>query len=81
MLRPSPNHGTLRLPNDDNDDPVMAWAQALIQDQISTSPSPRAVDAQRGRRTNIITYIINKITFKGNYKPNLLAFLLQNHKS
>ena len=32
--------------------------QALIQDQISTSPSCRAVDAPRGRSTDIITYII-----------------------
>ena len=29
--------------------------QALIQDQISTSPSPRAVDATRGLRTDFIT--------------------------
>ena len=40
---------------------------ALIQDQISTSPCPRAVDAPRGRRNDIITYIINNITIKGNY--------------
>ena len=31
----------------------------------------------RGRRTDIITYVINDFTIKGNYKPNLLAFLLQ----
>ena len=29
--------------------------QALIQDQISTSPSPRAVDATRGLRADLIT--------------------------
>ena len=52
--------------------------QALIQDQISTSPSPRTVDAPRGRRTDNITYIINNITIKGNYMPNVLAFLLQS---
>ena len=51
--------------------------QALIQEQISTSPSPGAVDGPHVRRTDIITYIINNITIKGNYKPNFLAFLLQ----
>ena len=50
--------------------------QALIQDQISTSPSPRAVDAPRGRRTDIITYIINNITIKGNYEPTLLLQII-----
>ena len=47
--------------------------QALIQDQISISPIPRTVDAQRGRHTDIITYIINNIAIKGNYNPNLLV--------
>ena len=39
--------------------------------------SPRAMDAPCGRCTDIITYVINNITIKGNHKPNLLAFLLQ----
>ena len=54
----------------------MSLCQALIQDQISTSPSPRAVDALRGRRTDIITYIINHITIKGNYEPTLLLQII-----
>ena len=36
---------------------------------------------QYGRHTDINTYIINNITIKGNYQPNLLAFLFTNHKS
>ena len=32
--------------------------QALIQDQIFTSPSSRTVDTQRRRRTDIITCIL-----------------------
>ena len=55
---------------------MMMYAQALIQDQISTSPSPRAVDAPHGRRTDIITYIINNITIKGNYEPTLLLQII-----
>ena len=58
----------------------MLWGggrQALIQDQNSTSPIPRTVDAQRGRRTDIVTYIVNNITINGKYKPNSTAFLLQ----
>ena len=51
--------------------------QALTQDQISTSPRPRTVDAQHGHRTNIITYIVNIITINSKYKPNLTAFLLK----
>ena len=38
--------------------------QALIQDQISTSPSPRAVDASRGLRLS----------------ATFLSFLIPNHK-
>ena len=45
--------------------------QALIQDHISTSPSSRTVNPPHGRRTDIITYIIDNITIKGNYEPNL----------
>ena len=41
---------------------VQRYNQAGIPDQISTSPSPRAVDAPHGRRTDINTYIINNIT-------------------
>ena len=37
---------------------------------------PRAVDAPRGRRTDIITYIINNITIKGNYEPTLLLQII-----
>ena len=47
------------------------------RDQISTSPSSRAVDAPRGRRTDNITYIIINITIKDNYEANWLSFLLQ----
>ena len=50
--------------------------QALIQVQISTSPSPRAVDAPRGRHPDIITYIINNITIKGNYEPTLVLQII-----
>ena len=55
---------------------IYMLTQALIQDQISTSPSPRAVDAPCGRRTDIITYIINNITIKGNYEPTLLLQII-----
>ena len=55
------------------------YHQALIQDQISTSPSPRAVDAPRGRRTDIITYIIINITIKSNYEPTLLLQIINVH--
>ena len=47
--------------------------QALIQDQISTSPSPRAVDPQRSRCTDIITYIIYNL--KGNYTVFEIALI------
>ena len=30
----------------------------------------------RGRRTDIITYIINNITIKGNYEPTLLLQII-----
>ena len=50
--------------------------QAPIQDQISTSPSPRTVNPPRGCRIDIITYIINNITIKGNYEPNLLLEII-----
>ena len=36
----------------------MSATQALIQDQISTSPIPRTVDAQRGRHTDIYILLI-----------------------
>ena len=37
---------------------------------------PGAVDTPRGRRTDIITYIINNITIKGNYEPTLLLQII-----
>ena len=54
----------------------MTSRQALIQDQNSTSPSPRTVNPPRGRRTNSITYIINNITIMGNYEPNVLLQII-----
>ena len=42
MLRPSPNHGTQRLPNDDDDDDVLcAWRECitLIDQRIIKLPT------------------------------------------
>ena len=35
MLRPSPNHGTQRLPNDDDDDIYMYVGVCTVQDNNS----------------------------------------------
>ena len=35
MLRPSPNHGTQRLPNDDDDEPIR-WLKQPISGQPIT---------------------------------------------
>ena len=55
---------------------VLLSTQALIQDQISTSPSPQS----RGRTvwsSHRYYYLyFNNYDIKCNYKPNFLAFLL-----
>ena len=45
---------------------ALSKSQALVQDQISTSPSLRAMVVA----PPLLLNIINNITIKGNYKPN-----------
>ena len=47
----------------------------LIQDLISTSQSPRAEIAQRGRRAVRSQCLVNNVTIEGNYNQSL-QFLL-----
>ena len=60
MLRPSPNHGTLRLPDDDDNDDddddkalvLLLWSSALGNSSIATSSMPSFTCRTRsGRRS------------------------------
>ena len=42
MLRPTPNHGTLRLPNDDaNEHKILGPGYSNRQDRLNSNRSPR----------------------------------------
>ena len=78
MLRPLPNHGTLRLPNDDDDDDVLAapshWQIMNTMSIIGVATSKRNVDPAE---VSIVVSLAVKFKRKNNSSKNVnLIFLM-----